>query len=831
MQLLDRVIQRRSAGGLTMLKGYIPLSPSAYAYAISAGGVNIVQIVADPEPEDTSFEVVETKRPDFVSGVVSNGTLETIDGEQYLRAFRPTADCARLFKLKASVQRMRKLAVRPWQEFQEYQGPESGNFRWTQYSRLRASLFSGSMRKLVQILLGFGRQAKKSIYANAVEFFDDEEDVDSLDETISLYERTVLVDGRQLRYDFRFYRTHGLTKDNDGGWWLVEISATRGIIAMPLPLFPETTTEDFATLVEKMGDTAGEEALSLFGGYPTGETFPALETIFDAWVRAGKIVQLVPKEPVAAFYNDFEAYGTTMGWAFNERGSEAHNTAWTYDPTDRYQRGVHYRAKIQLIPVAVDPPKGATTLKQRMVELRNDHPDTMDANLWKIDRLGQGQIDALFGILNQDGREACYQALDEIVATPLASPGASGFGKAGEGRIFHGGTAPYQQIKFPEPMLGYLMSHDMRSDGSTSAPPPKCDTTMMVMFQGNDLHVVKYFFDPRTAPTYVTNDSYTGNEDIPIGNFTRETHTGPFGIPGMFYTSVFDDRAELGEAVYIETFKRVDAGYYETLATTMGSGDRTSDYIDRGFDPPIPWSNMLDQPRSVWRMKKFGWDEWRDSYSQLGLHSAIAVPFNDRCAYYYALLREKREVSHFHLFHYEAVGDPNIGYYNSPTGFGDNTVQGFSHTFSIGSQLWPNHQTRIDMADSGNWLSIGAPVASIVTKESFSLGWYTFSTTTFGDFTQVLDVWLASDSAFPLVKVWNETRVNAGWRPLWFIKSPDDETQLTQFIQINSNCLGPTDVLAYDKVLNPFASTDSAVLGASTLPELLGGNFCIVGVF
>lgn len=832
MQLLDTVIQRRSAGGLTMLKGYITLSPSAYAYAISAGGVNIVQIVADPEPEEATFDVVETKRPDFVSGVVSNGTLETIDDEQYLRGFRPTPDCARLFKLREGIQRMRKLAVRPWQEFQEYQGPESGNFRWTQYSRLRASLYSGSMRKLVQLLLGFGRQAKKSIYANAVTFVDDEDDVNSLDETISLYERTVLVDGRQLRYDFRFYRTHGITKDTAGTWWLVEISAARGIIAMPLPLFPATQEEDFALLVEKMSDEAGGEALSLFGGYPTGETFPALTTTFDAWVRAGKIVQLVPKAPLADFYNTYDAYGTTMGWAFNDRGDEAHNTAWKYDENDRYQRGVHYRAKIHLIAsAAIDPPKGATLLKQRMVELRNDHPDTMDANLWKIDRLSQPQIDALFGILNQDGRDACYEALDDIEATPLATPGASSFGKAGEGRIFHGGTGPFQQIKFPEPMLGYLLSHDMRSDGSAPGPPPKCDTTMMVFFQGNDLHAVKYFLDPRAANVYIANDSYTGNEDIPIGNFTRETHQG-FGIPGMFYSTAFDDREELGESVYVETFKRRDAGYYEVLATTGGSGDRISDYIDRGFEPPIPWSNMLDTPRSIWRMKKFAYEEWRDSYAAQFLVSAIAVPFNDRNAYYYALFRGKRDTSHFYWFRYESVGDPNIGYYNSPFGDGDRTVQGFSHTFSVGSQIWPNHQVRIDMADEGNWLSIGTPIDAITTKESFSLGWYSWSVTTFGDLHQDLDVWLVTDSPFPLLKVWRESRTNAvNWRPLWFIKSPDDETQITQFIQINSNCLGPTDVLAYDKVLNPFAPTDSDVVGMSTLPELRGGNFCIVGVF
>jgi hypothetical protein len=49
MHLMDVVMQRRTAGDLTMVKGYRRINDSTYAYAISAGGVNIVRVVSDED--------------------------------------------------------------------------------------------------------------------------------------------------------------------------------------------------------------------------------------------------------------------------------------------------------------------------------------------------------------------------------------------------------------------------------------------------------------------------------------------------------------------------------------------------------------------------------------------------------------------------------------------------------------------------------------------------------------------------------------------------------------------------------------------------------------
>ncbi len=95
-----------------------------------------------------------------------------------------------------------------------------------QYEDVTASMYSGLMAKAAQLILG---------------------------------------QGIHLKYKCAWDTCHGITLDSKDKPWLVEISKDKGVIAMPLPMYP-------ARKVSKID--AESEAYKLFGGVPSGDGFP-----------------------------------------------------------------------------------------------------------------------------------------------------------------------------------------------------------------------------------------------------------------------------------------------------------------------------------------------------------------------------------------------------------------------------------------------------------------------------------------------------------------------------------------------------------------------------
>ena len=163
-----------------------------------------------------------------------------------------------------------------------------------QYADLSPSMFSGLMAKAVAVVMGMGKEVK---------------------------------------YDYRWTRCHGIVKSVDDKFWLVEISAANGVMAMPLGL---------AKGDKNSKNDAIKQASLLFGGVPTGKNFPVGEKLTAA-LAAGTAIRLLTASAMLPFFEK-SAYSSAMGWSFSPDGREAHNTCMTR--VHPFARGYHYKLAI-----------------------------------------------------------------------------------------------------------------------------------------------------------------------------------------------------------------------------------------------------------------------------------------------------------------------------------------------------------------------------------------------------------------------------------------------------------------------------------------------------
>ena len=172
---------------------------------------------------------------------------------------------------------------------------------WSQSALLKPGLYSGKMRHVVQILLG----------SNAA-----------------------------VPYDFRFSRTHGVFVGTKGGKpndWLVEISASKGILAIEMPACTKTVPKE-----------------NTLGYVPNGDPFPEGEALNNA-IKAGTVRVLMAPSGLADVYKK-SPFSGVFGWAFNYTGAEA--SCVVYNATGQYRETFLYTVRISK---ALDGgPAGAT---------------------------------------------------------------------------------------------------------------------------------------------------------------------------------------------------------------------------------------------------------------------------------------------------------------------------------------------------------------------------------------------------------------------------------------------------------------------------------------
>lgn len=253
----------------------------------------------------------------ILSGVVKDGELVELPVPEgsppgttpvtTLRSFRATPQCSQYAKGGSATvfHDMDRLAVEAHADM---------GISGSQYTDLCASMYSGTMAKVVQIIMGYGKTKGSPLT------------------------------GVQVKYDFRWARCHGVVTGADGKKWLLEISSANGVMAMRLPLSRSGSTSSKQDVIKK--------TRLLLGGFPTGETFP-VGAALTAAIAAGTVLQLLSVAGMSAVYGK-SYYSTAMGWSFNDAGSEAHNTCFTVDngiprgPSAGNAVGYHYKLAITI---------------------------------------------------------------------------------------------------------------------------------------------------------------------------------------------------------------------------------------------------------------------------------------------------------------------------------------------------------------------------------------------------------------------------------------------------------------------------------------------------
>lgn len=167
---------------------------------------------------------------------------------------------------------------------------------YTEAGTLCASMYSGRIRKVVQVALG--------------------------------------IKGKQIKYDYRPERTHGLFHDPNGKPWIIEISKSYGVLACPLPIYGKL----------KKPSKIVQDIIDDLGYLPTGDALPEGEKLAEA-VASGAVRILAPSNILDSFYEK-SPFDSDCGWAFNDSGNEAQNTC--YDQPNVYKMAYRYKVAIQV---------------------------------------------------------------------------------------------------------------------------------------------------------------------------------------------------------------------------------------------------------------------------------------------------------------------------------------------------------------------------------------------------------------------------------------------------------------------------------------------------
>lgn len=826
-KLLWKLQEMLRAGSVTSGGLAATLGDGVFAYVRVADGLNVIQIVADSElDQESAWVTTRSTIPDFYSGMVRGGRIDERterDGRKlkWLRSFKPTKITYRENGPTPSNRGKTKLTTTDWQEVTRLavtphatlsgaHGQEIRAFTESQYTRLRPTMYSGSMKKLVQFILGYGRIPERTIYG--IDYKTYPEGKESPEETAppSPYEKEISSNGVQVRYDFRWLRTHGLTRSSDNKWWVVEIS-NQGIFAIPLVLYDKTTTDAFREKVADMGDDEAMEVLETFGGFPTGESIPSRSNVREAYVRAGFILSAKP-EALQRYYSG-SMYSSAMGWAFSESGRRADNTGWR-SPDLFTAFSHHYSCSMDIGPLKeLEKSSAGATLKTYLMAAKDKRDrvfdDLIGALFIKCERLDAKDV----GKYLKMKPEEAFDALNELVMPPIAE---FSFNCAMVSEAQNGGVIP--EMKFYEPLVSGLVSVDYRP----ARRPGLVNAMMHVFYQGETMKWVRFY----QGPSETVNEFEGERQEChprdqpyvyPVGQSTLQWRSGFKGYPCRIYTSEYDDRS-------LE---------FETVTTEVWNGSRmpTPEYY-YSADPAFPVRGYLIRSWS------FRLTFTRNTSSSRYKRSAAAVPGGMREAYHYALLEGEGGSSKSSGGLYASFGDP-YGYetFDSVVTYNINFPPGCRSMSCARLPSLPDcgrvlHPTVVredepyfgpcsDLTDQGPW----AERCDVITKfgidvpENFAWGSLGTSipkpaiptTSETGPSKATLKVWFVYSGEFSPIKTYEKTETGSnagflGWN--WFDISPDD-LGFYDFTFAYGNAFGTGDTVMFSPTVNTgFADVD-----------------------
>jgi hypothetical protein len=887
---LERLQQYMKAGGIEISRKYVTLSDTVTLFVHVGMNVNRIHIIAETSKKPTKpTNFVFIEEPDFLSGFVSSeGKIRPLDElhlqTMVLQNFVPTASCAKIQnshskitgakKLRAGVEdRNKRLAILQSRIFAELQTPgEITAYEYSQYTKLRPSMYSGKMRAAVQLVMGYGKQNKHSIYRTATSE-DDKINRKIITDKAYLptdYQKRISKDGVNVLYDYRWNRTHGIYTTAAGTKWLVEISIQRGVLAMPLPVFDKTATADFKKKLtgglkgadgKPIKDDDGLTVLNEFGGFPSGEILPIGpakavgtdltygKTPLDAAVACGLVVQLLSPSALTEFYQN-SPYSSSMGWAFSASGKLANNTAYSYAPNG-IMYGVHYGITLNIIESSIglnalgtarlptDITENAEKIRGQILAIlkasivrefkayaQKDPPKEdelaamLDVILRRLRFVSAKKLkellDALHFLKATETISLYGSFLTRIAQIPIASSASATVAKLNQGNIYNGAKRNGPQIKFPEPYVGYLVSVDARltePDQGVAKPDTsmiRCDTIMHVFYRGEKLCYLKYYRGPAGSGE----DGGVIEDETPdcpyIGQWNYSSKQTRQITVG-FYSNEIDRRVETYTDETNTKFTGKDLGYYHVFIS-----DNLAD-IRIG----VIGRSKLFSVKSV-GTRKIG----------IQLNAGVAIPFYDREAYYYATERKDGSSYTTTTQNYYSVSDPNYGNYRRSIV----STAGFPFNWQCGSKT--DHRRKIeslgreetpcgDLADSGPWLTICQDVEHISYYIRPPPNYNTASPTTYNKRTYEVTL-VCSRLDAPLLVTHKES-AGADSPPIskFFLDSPDKDYGFTYTIFSETNCLGEAEILIANTDME---AGETKVVGTAetellkTFPTFIGVN-------
>lgn len=618
--LARRVTNLRQVGEIENLRITRALPMGGSVSVIAAGGVRKV-IVTKPQHTADSEDAggdIPLDVPMLFSGVVERAVLRAGEKTSIRITKETQRRLARYCKLAPGrkggcspqeYQELDRFVIPYGQRFQEFVPDGPPGILHTQYARLRPTWYSGAMAQVVQLVGGYGKTKFDTRPSNSIELatLAIPEDVrrtiaaELKDYRLMCSTGKPPADG-QIKYDYKFHECHGVAFGADKKPWLVRIGVS-GVFAMPLPLIPATTTAAFRSWIQKVGDSEILWALERFGGLPSGEGFPTREKAVKAWERAGVIIKLCD---TSDFYEHI-AYSSAMGWSFNTSGSQAYNTCFDYDEGEGVAYGLMYSLNINigsLKAVEKEPPppayessaSGVAKYTSRVMGLARADVVEGPAVIYKLRQATFRELAARARVGANYESEYEYWVNRKLVPVAAASGSMT---EVSRGWLHHGAKFFGQpQIKFPEPMLGYCLSHDFRPLIQGITKNPLCDTVIYAYYIGDDLKTAKYFHDPRPAKNE-GRDDFT--DCMIVGSWTRVTNSGKAALFGNFHTSDFDARKTLSEKTTTTTIVGKDLGFSSTPGFAFDNPFERSGslYRNRSYDQTTTITTDTDSSLAV----------------------------------------------------------------------------------------------------------------------------------------------------------------------------------------------------------------------------------------
>lgn len=705
--LMRNITNIKQTSGLESLRITRALPSGGVVLAMDMGGVfkAIVRKPPQEQHDESWYGGLTAEVPMLFSGRVVKSVVDfdekpiiqiTSQTQRRLRGYSAgTRDKNQQYD-SGPRQSLERFKIRYAGRFGEFEPKTSSTRVHTQYTKLRAGWYSGAMADVVQIASGYGKSRFESKPRNPTELARMIIPAD-VKNAIAKEMGSALPPGYmgvppetgQIQFDYKFSESHAVSFASDGKPWLLRINR-RGVYAMPLPLIPATTTKAFRKWIEEVGDTEIQWILNRFGGMPSGEGFPKLRSE-KAWERAGVIIKVCD---MGDFYNN-NAYSTAMGWSFNSRGSMAYNTCYA-ELDSGAQEGYLYCMTLQLGETKkkdiTEPDRGANErvgqYMRNLMRSLNQDKDDGPAVRYKMRRS--------FELLMQRAKTTNGDDYEfwKNLELPKLAVHSGVVSKVNSGPLYSPLKPEVQpQFKFPEPLMDGCVSHVFSRHGATN-----CDTIMHAHFIGDDLKVVKYFFDGTLGAPSV-DDNY--GPCMTVGSWSSTSYDTPRSLRGNFYTTDFDDRKVASSSMTSVSIVGKDAGFSTT--------------------PGFEFDHLLSMVGTIYRKKYFTHKSHIETTGGYARDVAVCVPFYVRDSVIHVMrdivsegntvdsltLYSMRDPNSYRMFTFDKLFARVGG--NSDGNAASIPVSSLQPTPKDGNPIWvTGHNyypsTCTGVADGGNWM-------------------------------------------------------------------------------------------------------------------------------